>query len=248
MSWVESVSPSFSARHEERDADDAARVLEQLEHARDELGRFFEHTPGEIAVVLHGSDLQLGLAHPLLPFARLATAPAARRYLVGWPTLRELHVLAPRLLAQRASNVPGSLEMLMLAPVALYARLVVAANARGLPPPHRPGTVRRWLRRAWLVDGAAQHLSGQTAHARPAIARRLKEGPEPDFPPRRRDATLLGGTVLDLVARARGAEAAARLAVTDDDPLEALVATFDRPASVVEAAWRDHLERMAGPG
>ncbi len=40
----------------------------------------------------------------------------------------ELHVLAPDALEACASNVPGSREMLTLAPAALYARRVIVEN------------------------------------------------------------------------------------------------------------------------
>ncbi len=118
-------------------------------------------------MVLHSSLAQLDAAQPWVPLARRLTAPAARRYVVGWAGTRELHVLCPRLLAHRASNVEGSLEMLMLAPSALLARRYVAANHPKLPPPATPGRIARWSRWAWLVEGAAQWLSGQTRHVRP---------------------------------------------------------------------------------
>ena len=121
-------------------------------------------------------------------------------------------MLAPRLLARRASAVPGSRELLMLAPRALYAAVVVGANNPELPPPFRPASFMRYLRWAWLAQGAAQYLSGQVPHLRPAIARRLHEGPRPDFPPGMRDAALLGGTVFDLLAREEGGAAAVGLA------------------------------------
>jgi hypothetical protein len=121
-------------------------------------------------------------------------------------------VLAPRLLAHRASNVEGSLEMLMLAPSALLARRYLGANHPGLPPPFGPRRFARYLRWAWLVEGAAQWFSGQARHVRPAVARRLHEGSAPSFPPSRRDAALLGGTVFDLLAREEGEAACVRLA------------------------------------
>lgn len=250
MAWVQSVSPSFTARHDSRDADDAALVLEQLETVRERLGSLFERTPGDVAVVVHGSDLQIALAHPLLPVARLCTAPAARRYLVGWCVRHEIHVLAPRVLADRASNVPGSLEMLMLSPSALYARLAVGTASGWLPPPYRPRSVRAWLRWAWLAEGAAQLLSGQTEHARPAIARRLREGPAPSFPPGVRDAALLGGTLLDLLAREEGERAVADLfsRPRPRDAGELLTEAFGgRSPAHTERTWRSHLERLAQP-
>ena len=155
-------------------------------------------------MVLHGSPAQLDAAQPWLPLQRRLTAPAARRYVVGWAGERELHVLSPRLLAQRASNVEGSLELLMLAPSALLARHALALRHPGFPPPLGPLRLRRWMRDAWFVEGAAQWLSGQTRHVRPAVARRLREGRAPAFPPRPADALLLGGTVFDLLAREEG--------------------------------------------
>ena len=110
------------------------------------------------------------------------TAPAGRRYLVGWAAERELHVLAPRLLAQRASNVEGSLELLMLAPAALLARRYAPPTGRD-PPPFGPRTFARWLRWAWLLEGAAQYFSGQIRHVRPAVARRLREAARRRFRP-----------------------------------------------------------------
>ena len=150
-------------RHEERDAPDVERVVGQLEHARARLDERFPERLGRARVVVHGSAAQLDAAEPWLPLQRRLTAPAGRRYLVGWAGERELHVLAPRLLAQRASNVEGSLELLMLAPAALLARRYVAANHPGMPPPFGPRTFARWLRWAWLLEGAAQYFSGQVA-------------------------------------------------------------------------------------
>src|SRR5215216_1929662 len=164
--WLETASETFVARHDERDAPDVERVLAQLEHTRSRLDRRFPERLGELAVVVHGSTAQLDAAEPWVPLQRRLTAPAGRRYLVGWAAERELHVLAPRLLAQRASNVEGSLELLMLAPAALLARRYVAANHPGMPPPFGPRSFARWLRWAWLLEGAAQYFS------RPAAATR----------------------------------------------------------------------------
>lgn len=249
MPWVETTSPSFSARHELDDDADVVEVLELLESTRERLGSVFERLPDDISVVIHGSPVQLDLAQPYVPLIRRMTAPAARRYLVGWFSAGEIHVLAPRLLRSRASNVPGSLEMNLLAPAALYTQIVIGANNPGLPPPFRPGTFGRYLRWAWLSAGAAQYFSGQTPHARPAIGRRLHEGPRPAFPPGIRDAMLLGGTVIDLVAREEGDDAAVRLACRRPrgTARDALLETFHgRPLVHTEGAWRSHLARLAG--
>src|SRR5829696_3128261 len=212
MGWVDTPSETFVARHDVRDTADAERVLTQLELARTRLEQRFQADVGELEVVLHSSLAQLDAAQPWVPLARRLTAPAARRYVVGWAGQREIHVLCPRLLAHRASNVEGSLEMLMLAPSALLARRYVAANHRGMPPPFGPRSFLRWLRWAWLLEGAAQYFSGQFRHVRPAVTRRLRESGAPSFPPARRDAALLGGSVFDLVAREEGERACVALA------------------------------------
>lgn len=217
-------------------------MLAQLEHARERLERLLEVELGELAVVLHGAAAQLDAAQPWLPVQRRLTAPAARRYVVGWAAERELHVLSPRLLAGRASNVEGSLELLMLSPAGLLARRAVAARHPGFPPPLGPRRLGRWLRSAWFVEGAAQWLSGQTRHVRPAVARRLREGAPPAFPPGRRDALLLGGTVFELVAREDGERAA--VAVVRAGPDGALARAFgQRGLRHSEAAWRSQLGR-----
>jgi hypothetical protein len=251
LTWVETVSETFTARHDARDEADAKRVLAQLEHARDRLDERFPYGVGPLDVVMHGTAAQLAAAQPWLSVQRALTEQAGRRYLVGWTATRELHVLAPRLLAQRASNVEGSLEMLMLAPSALLARRYLGANHPGLPPPFGPRRFARYLRWAWLVEGAAQWFSGQARHVRPAVARRLHEGPAPAFPPSRRDAALLGGTVFDLLAREEGESACVRLACGPHPggADQALVQAFaGRALRHSEAAWRTHLGRLAASG
>jgi len=250
MPWVETASPSFQARHELLDAKDIVEVLELLEGTRERLREAFERVPEEVTVVVHGSGTALALAQPYLPLLRRLTAPAARRYLVGWFATGQIHVLAPRLLRARASSVPGSVEMALLAPAALYTHLVVGASNPQLPPPFRAGTIVRHLRWAWLAHGAAQYFSGQTAYARPAIARRLREGSSPAFPPGVRDAALLGGTVVDLVARTEGESAAVALAssLPRGGPREAVRRAL-RGGSLAEAEreWRAHLAHLAEP-
>ncbi|HWF34070.1 MAG TPA: hypothetical protein VG295_01825 [Solirubrobacteraceae bacterium] len=249
MAWVESVSPSFRARHESRDADDADRVLHSLELTRDRLERVFPRTVGEITVVLHTSTVGVSLTNPLLPLGWVATDPAARRYVAGWAGAHEIHVLAPSALAGRASNVPGSREMLDRAPAALYTRRVIQENNHDLPrrlTPRRIGLELRW---AWLLEGAARWFSGQTEHARPAIARRLHDGGRPSFPPGLRDAALLGGTVIDLLVREEGERRAVQLAcrLHPQGSRAALSKAFGGRALVhTEGAWRSHLARLAG--
>ena len=156
-------------------------------------------------------------------------------------------MLSPRLLAQRASNVEGSLEMLMLAPSALLARRSLSVRHPGFPPPLGPRRLARWMRSAWFVEGAAQWLSGQTRHVRPAVTRRLHEGRPPAFPPGRGDALLLGGTVFDLLAREEGERAA--VAAAREGPADLLQRGFrGRGVRRTEDAWRSHLARIADAG
>jgi len=247
MAWTESVSPSFRTRYAERDTDDVARMVERLERARERLDGLLGATPAEVTVVVHDTALGLSVAQPLVPLARALATPAARRYVAGWYGGASLHVLSPRLLRARASNVPGSREMLALAPAALYARLAVGALNPSLPPPLTPGTARAVLRWAWLAEGTASVLSGQSTHARPAVARRLREGGRPAFPPGPRDALLLGGTLVDLLAAERGMPAVARLARTrlrGNDAGAVLQEAFGRPAGEVEAGWRARLRAL----
>ena len=240
MTWLETASDTFVARHDERDADDAERVLAQLEYARRRLEPKLGRKAGELAVILHPSSAQLDAAQPWLPIQRARTASAARRYVVGTVTEDEIHVLAPRVLAQRASNVEGSLELLMRAPSALLAKRRLA--------PARTGRLRRKPADVpWRLEGAAQFFSGQTKHIRPAVVLRTHERPAPSFPPGRRDALLLGGTVFDLLQREEGDDACLELARAPD-PARALERAFHgRPMRRTEQAWRSHLNRLARP-
>jgi hypothetical protein len=248
MAWVESISPSFRARHESAHADDASRVLLSLERTRDRLADVFPRTVGELTVVLHRDSASLSLSNPTLAARWLLTTPAARRYVAGWAGREELHVLAPVALDARASSVPGSREMLALSAAVLYSRRVITENNRDLPRVMSPARVAAELRWAWLLEGGARWFAGQTDHARPAIARRLREGRRPSFPPSLRDAPLLGGTVLDLVAREEGERAVVEL-VTRLHPHGARAAItkafHGRPIVHSEGAWRSHLARIA---
>ena len=249
MAWVESASPSFTARHASTHADDADRVLHSLERTREYLAHYFPRTVDGISVVFHPSVASLSVARPLLPLAWLAAAPASRRYVAGWCGRHELLVLLPDALVARAATVPGSREMLARAVPALYARRVILENNEKFPRRLSPRRLHAELRWAWLLEGAARWFGGQTAHARPAIARRLREGRRPAFPPAVRDAALLGGTVIDLLVAERGEEAAARLAsrLHPHGPRGAVREAFGgRPVARTEEAWRAHLTRLSG--
>jgi hypothetical protein len=105
----------------------------------------------------------------------------------------------------------------------------------------------RW---AWLCEGAATHFSGQAPHLRAAVARRLREGGRPDFPPGPRDAPLLGGTLLSLLERRAGGRACVEI-VKRLDPAgaaSALERAFGRPLGEVERDWRRYLEGFRTSG
>jgi hypothetical protein len=246
--WEESHSPTFSARHDSSQRAEAAAVLESLEAFREEVDRLFEVAPTEIAVVLHPRPAALTLAHPWLPLARMVAAPASRRYFSGWFTETDIHVLAPPALERRASNVPGSREALLLAPLHEYSHLVIGANNPDLPPPFSLAAFRRYVRWAWLCEGAAVWLSGQTPYLRAAIVRRLREGGTPEFPPSARDAMLLGGTIFSMLEREAGPRAAVALATS---PLEEsgarglLAGMFGRPLVAIERDWRAELDSLS---
>jgi hypothetical protein len=244
--WVETHSLSFSARHEESQRDAAAVVLDELESFRERLEGLFERTPYEVAVVIHPRPVMLALAHPWLPLARMMAAPASRRYFAGWFSSSEIHVLARLALERRASAVEGSREALLLTPQHEYAHLVVGANNPDLPPPFTPGSFRRYVRWAWLCEGAAVHFAGQTGHLRAAIVRRLREGGRPEFPPPARDAQLLGGTLFALLEEEAGPSAAVALAESADadGPRRAIEGAFGRPQLHVERDWRDYLDSL----
>jgi hypothetical protein len=124
---------------------------------------------------------------------------------------------------------------------------VVAANNPDLPPPFSVARFRRYVRWAWLCEGAAAWLSGQTPLFRAAVVRRMREGGRPDFPPAPSDAMLLGGTVFSLLEEQRGVYAAAALATSplDGGSRGLLAEAFGRAVSSVERDWRDELDSMA---
>lgn len=246
MAWSEIHSPSFSARYDSSEADDAVRVLSELEQFRGELATLFEALPEEVAVILHPRPYALTLAHPWLPLARRAAAPASRRYFAGWFTERAIHVLSRPALERRASRSEGSREALLLSPQHEYAHLVIGANSADLPPPFSLASFRRYLRWAWLAEGAAAHFSGQTDYLRAAIVRRLIEEGRPAFPPAARDAQLLGGTLFALLELEAGPRAAAALATSplEGGPRMLLHEAFGRAAAAVERDWREYLDSL----
>ena len=206
MSWTESASTSFACRHSSARAADAARVLALLERTRERLAAHFPQLATELTVVLHDSPHALALSNPLMPALWGLTAKPARRYVAGWAGRHELHVLSPRALRERASGVSGSFEMLALAPASLYARRVIVETNRELQQARLPGRSWAELRWAWLLEGAARWLSGESgARTQRSSAKYMRTGHRPRFPPSARDAPLLAATLIELLAEQEGA-------------------------------------------
>lgn len=247
MPWTETDSLSFVARFEEGDEEFAERTLDELEDLRLRLEERFEHVPGGITVILHPTSAWLAAAHPLLPAARLAAAPAGRRYLAGWATATELHTLNGAALERRAAG-EDSLRALQGTARRLYTQLVLAANNDRMPPPWGVRKFARYLRWAWLIEGGAQFFSGQTSNFRTAALRRLSDGPEPSFPPSARDAMILGGSVFDLLDEEVGLHACELLVsrLRKDGPERALETAFGARLRQIEPVWREHVDRLAG--
>lgn len=242
-------SLSFVARHEEGDEECAERTLDELEDLRLRLEDRFEHAPGGVTVILHPSSPWLSAAHPFLPAARLAAAPAGRRYLAGWATVGELHTLSDSALDRRAAG-EDSRRALRGTARRLYAQLVLAANNDRMPPPWGPRRFSRYLRWAWLVEGGAQYFAGQSTSFRTAVLRRLIEGPEPSFPPSARDAIILGGSIFDLLDREVGRHACEVLVsrLPKAGPEAALETAFGARLRAIEPLWREHVEELVSAG
>jgi len=245
MAWIETESLSFIARHENEDTDCAQRTLDALEDLRLRLEERFDEAPAGITVVVHPTPGWLAAAHPFLPAARLAAAPAGRRYLAGWAMATELHVLNDHYLDRRAAG-EDSLSALRGIAERLYVQVVVGANNNRLPPPWGPRRFLRYLQWTWLIEGAAQYYAGQVPLFRAAVSTRLREQKPPAFPPSARDAIILGGTVFDLLERERGPDACDVLAsrLRRDGPRGSLELAFDGRFREIEREWRDYLRKL----
>jgi hypothetical protein len=245
MAWVETESLSFIARHESDDEADAQRILDALEELRLRLEDRFDEAPGEITVVVHPTPAWLSAAHPFLPAARLAAAPAGRRYLAGWAMASELHVLNDEHAARRAAG-EDSLVALHGTAERLYVQVVLGANNDRLPPPWGARRFARYLRWAWLIEGAAQYFAGQVTLFRAAVSTRMRDGDQPSFPPSARDAIILGGTVFDLLERERGRDACSLLVsrLRRGGASSSLEIAFDARFAEIERAWRRYLREV----
>jgi hypothetical protein len=246
--WVETKSLSFTARHDSGDASFAERTLDRMEELRLRLEDRFELAPGKVTVVVHTSPALLAMAHPFLPAARWSAAAAGRRYMAGWAMESELHVLNDLHMERRAAG-EDSREALCCTAERLYAQLVLASNNPELPPAWTPRRFARYLRWAWLVEGGAQYFARQVGLYRAAVIRRLRESARPSFPPSRRDAVILGGTIFDLLETEHGPDACERLALRllPGGAGPTLEAAFEAPVGDIEEAWRAYLRDVARP-
>src|SRR5581483_11351416 len=75
---------------------------------------------------------------------------------------------------------------------------------------------------------------------------RLREGERPAFPPTRRDALILGGTIFDLLDRHAGPDACARMGsrLHRDGARGNLELAFEARMREIERARRGHLDEM----
>ena len=248
MAWVETESLSFTARHDDADTACAQRILDSLEELRLRLEERFDEAPGDVTVVIHDNPAWLAGAHPLLPAVRWSAASAARRYIAGWPMRGEIHVLSDEWMERRAAGEDSRRALLGTAE-RMYALLVLAANNEQLPPMWTPRRFLTYLRWAWLIEGAAQYFTAQISLYRAAVITRLREGDRPRFPPSRRDAILLGGTIFDLLDRHAGPQACALLAsrLHREGARGNLELAFGARMRDIEAAWREHLDEIVHP-
>jgi hypothetical protein len=245
MTWIETDSLSFTARHDDADLACAHRVLDGLEDLRLRLEERFEDVPGNVTIVVHDNPAWLSAAHPLLPAVRWSAAPAARRYLAGWPMDGEIHTLNDSWMERRSAG-EDSLLALRGTAERMYCQIVLAANNTALPPMWTPKRFLAYLRWAWLIEGAAQYFTAQTGLFRAAVITRLREGDRPAFPPSRRDALILGGTVFDMLENHAGPDACVRMAsrLHRDGPRGSLELAFEARMRDIERAWRMHLDEI----
>jgi len=248
VTWVETESLSFTARHDDADTAFAQWALDALEDLRLRLEDGFEVVPAGITIVIHDNPAWLSAAHPLLPPVRWSAAPAGRRYLAGWPMKTEIHVLNEEWIERRAAG-EDSLRALRGTAARLYVQLVLAANNEQLPPMWTPRRFGRYLRWAWLIEGGSQYFANQASLFRAAGITRLREGEPPRFPPSSRDAIILGGTIFELLDRYRGPEACALLVsrLRKDGARGNLELAFEARMREIEAAWRRQLDEMLHP-
>jgi hypothetical protein len=251
MPWTESASSSFVCRHSSSRDEDAARVLALLERTRERLGELLPTVAHEPAIVLHDSPHALVASNPLMPAVWAVAARPVRRYVTGWQGPRELHVLSGQALRERASSVAGSYEMLALSPASLYAKHVIASSNRELHEAGLGSRVWNGLRWAWLLDGAARWLSGESGYGASVVGGYLRGGHRPRFPPGPRDSPLLAPSLIEQLVERQGERALANLVsrLHSGGRDVALTGAFAGQAlGTIEAEWRSRLRQLADGG
>ncbi len=138
--------------------------------------------------------------------------------------------------------------MLALTPASLYARWVIAAGNRELQA--AGATQRLWLGQhwAWLLEGAARWLSGETGYSRSVVGSYMRDARRPHFPTARRGRADPGRTLIELLAERRGEAGVARLVgrLHSGGAQTALRIAFGEEALMnVEMEWRSRLRRLA---
>ena len=247
MPWVETETLSFAARHESGQTDSVERLLDDLERFRDRAraalrarcrarsrwsstraslmlvaGRTRGCRPARMVSAPAGPPLLRRLVQP----ARDPRAGARRRWRRarrGWPARARRMLLSP---AARV-RAPGGGRQQRRAAAAVHAR-----------------TFRRYLRMAWVSEGSATYLAGQVPHMRAAVARRMREGGRPAFPPAAPRRAGAGRHGVRASWRARRAPAARRRAGAEPDPRRR---RWRRSAGAGPAArsWEDYLAGFA---
>jgi hypothetical protein len=114
-----------------------------------------------------------------VPVELRLSAPAARRYVVGRAARREIHLLSPRLLSERASQLAESKDMLRLAPAACtpgsWSRrstrgcaVRAGSGGRGWPPAPRSTSPAACATRGPRSAGACTRARRRRSRRRPA--------------------------------------------------------------------------------
>ena len=203
-------------------------------------------------MIVHPTSAWLAAAHPFLPAARWAAAPAGRRYLAGWAMATELHVLNDTYMDRRAAGEDSQRALRGTARAALRpdrarvqqraaAAPLGAAALRALPA---LGVADRGRRRSTSRPGAALPRRRDPPHARGRAAGVPALGPRRDHPRRAPSSTCSSArSGPDAVRHARLAPAKGRRARATCE------LAFDEPHARDRAAWRRHLrEEVARAG
>ena len=246
MTWIETDSLSFTARHDDADLACAHRVLDALEELRLRLEDRFDQVPGNVTVILHDNPAWLSAWRT--PCCPRCAGPRRRRrgaiWRVGrWPE-RSTPSTTPGWNGARPERTRcGPCEA---PPSGCTRRSCWRPTTRRCRRCGRPRRFLTYLRWAWLMEGAAQYFAGQTSFYRAAVITRLREGDRPAFPPSRRDALILGGTVFDLLDRHAGPDACVRMAsrLHRQGPRGNLELAFEARMRDIEGAWRSHLDEI----